>query len=137
MNELSITTPAVIFPAISLLMLAYTNRYIAISNRLRSLHQDYSKQKSSVILDQIKILKKRILLIRDMQLYGILSLFFAALTMFLVYEELTFLSTYIFSISLILLLVSLGMSAYEIILSNKALLVLLTDIEHELSPKRH
>lgn len=137
MNELSITTPAVIFPAISLLMLAYTNRYIAISNRLRSLHQDYSKQKNSVILDQIKILKKRILLIRDMQLYGILSLFFAALTMFLVYEELTFLSTYIFSISLILLLVSLGMSAYEIILSNKALLVLLTDIEHELSPKRH
>jgi hypothetical protein len=131
-NELSITTPAVLFPAISLLMLAYTNRYLAISNRIRTLHAQYSKEKSSIILQQIFLLKKRINLIRDMQLTGILSLFFAAFTMFLVFESITWLATYSFTISLVLLLGSLGMSAYEIILSNNALYVLLTDIEHEL-----
>lgn len=132
--ELAITTPAVIFPAISLLMLAYTNRYIAISNRIRTLHMQYKQEKSVIILAQIHILKRRIRLIRDMQLTGILSLFLAALTMFLIYEGFSA-ATYSFTISLLLLLISLGMSAYEIILSNKALFILLTDVEHELDPE--
>lgn len=132
MNELSITTPAVLFPAISLLMLAYTNRYIAISNRIRTLHAQYKNEKSNLILEQIKILRRRIKLIRDMQLNGLLSLFFAAFTMFLIYEDFSQLATYSFTASLVLLLVSLSMSAFEIILSNKALFLLLTDIEVEI-----
>ncbi|MFN0049790.1 MAG: DUF2721 domain-containing protein [Cytophagales bacterium] len=137
MNELTLTTPAILFPAISLLLLAYTNRYVAISNRIRTLHAQYSKEKSSIILEQIKILKLRIRLIRDMQLMGILSMLFASLTMFLIFEKINYFAGYIFGVSLVLLIVSLAFSAYEIMLSNKALLILLTDIEEEVILKEN
>jgi hypothetical protein len=137
MNELTLTTPAILFPAISLLLLAYTNRYVAISNRIRALHAQYSKEKSSIILEQIKILKLRIRLIRDMQLMGILSILFASITMFLIYQKVSYFASYIFTFSLLLLIVSLAFSAYEIMLSNKALLILLTDIEEEVILKEN
>jgi len=136
MNELTLTTPAILFPAISLLLLAYTNRYIAISNRIRALHAIYSKEKSYIILQQIKILKRRIQLIRDMQLNGILSILFAALTMFLIFLNFRTFASYSFTVSLVLLLVSLTMSAHEIMLSNKALLIMLKDIEDEVIQKK-
>lgn len=133
MNELTLTTPAILFPAISLLLLAYTNRYIAISNRIRKLHEQYAKEHSSSIWEQIKILKLRIRLIRDMQLMGILSILFASLTMFLIFENFVAFVSISFAISLVLLIVSLGFSAYEIMLSNKALLILLEEFEDEIA----
>ena len=132
MSDLALTTPAIIFPAISLLLIAYTNRYIAISNRVRTLHAEYKEDKSNIVLAQIEILKKRILLIRNMQLFCILSMLTAALTIFLIYHGFVMMEAYCFSLSLLLLLTSLSMSAYEIILSNKALFILLIDIEHVL-----
>ncbi len=132
MTELNITTPAVLFPAISLLLLAYTNRYIAISNRIRVLYDAYHKDKSEVVLAQIKILKKRIHLIKNMQLFGVLSIFSAALTMFLIYQGLPVWSTRTFFVSILSLLGSLVLSIYEIMLSNKALFLLLREIEEDL-----
>jgi hypothetical protein len=135
MNELTLTTPAILFPAISLLLLAYTNRYVAISNRIRKLHEQYGKEPTSTIWEQIKILKLRIRLIRDMQLMGILSILFASITMFLIFENFKAIVSYSFAISLLLLIVSLALSAYEIMLSNKALLILLDDFEEEIGNK--
>jgi hypothetical protein len=132
MSELTITTPAVLFPAISLLLLAYTNRYIAISNRIRLLYDMYHKEKSEIVLSQIRILKKRINLIKNMQLFGVISIFFAAFTMFLLFENLKSWPTWTFLASMISLLVSLVLSIYEIMLSNKALFILLKDIESEI-----
>lgn len=128
MQELTLTTPSLLFPTMSLLMLAYTNRYVAISNRIRILHAQYKQEKQLIIINQIKILKRRIKLIRDMQLAGISCMFFAAVTMFLIFRDLNF-ATVTFTISLILLMTSLSMSAYEIILSNKALYLQIDDIE--------
>ena len=130
MNELSLTTPALLFPSISLLLLAYTNRYVAISTRIRALHTLYKTEQTSGIIDQIKILKVRILLIRNMQLLGIASVFFAAFTMFLIYYELPDFSHLFFGLSLILMLSSLAVCGAEIYLSNRALLIQLKDIEH-------
>lgn len=131
MEQLTLTTPALIFPTMSLLLLAYTNRYVAISSRIRALHAVYEKEHSQVQLSQIQILKRRIKLIRDMQLAGISCMFFAAFTMFLIFINVSMYATATFTVSLLLLMTSLGMSAYEIILSNKALYIQIQDIESE------
>lgn len=130
MNDLALTTPALLFPTISLLLLAYTNRYIAISNRIRALHSQYTSEQSDVIIKQIKILRQRIMLIRNMQLVGIVGMFSAAFTMYLIYNGFTHLVHTVFGISLIMMLISLTLCAVEVYLSNKALLILLKDIEH-------
>jgi hypothetical protein len=41
MNQLSLTTPALLFSAISLLLLAYTNRFLAYASVVRNLHARY------------------------------------------------------------------------------------------------
>ena len=130
MDELTLTTPALLFPSISLLLLAYTNRYVALSTRIRALHTLYKTEQSSGIIDQIKILKVRILLIRNMQLLGIASVFFAAFTMFLIYYELHNFAHLFFGLSLVMMLSSLAVCGAEIYLSNKALFIQLKDIEH-------
>lgn len=129
MNELSITTPAILFPTISLLLLAYTNRYVAISNRIRMLHSQYKTDSSKLILAQIKILKSRILLIRNMQLLGIASMFFAAFAMFLIFYNISEIAHIVFGVSLILILSSLAVCGIEVYLSNKALFIQIRDIE--------
>lgn len=129
MNELSITTPAILFPTISLLLLAYTNRYVAISNRIRILHSQYKTDYSKDILVQIKILKSRILLIRNMQLLGIASMFFAAFTMFLIFYNISDLAHLAFGTSLVFVLSSLTLCGFEVYLSNKALFIQIKDIE--------
>jgi hypothetical protein len=128
MDALSLTTPALLFPTISLLLLAYTNRYMAISNRIRILHTQYKTESSPSIIEQIKILKTRILLIRNMQLMGIASTFFAAFSMFLIYYGLGSISHIMFGLSLATMLGSLAICAYEVYLSNKALFIQLRDL---------
>lgn len=130
MDDLTLNTPALLFPTISLLLLAYTNRYIAISNRIRSLHSQYQTEKSTVIIAQISILKKRIFLIRNMQLFGIATMFIAAFSMFLIYYNLEEWVHAVFGLSLISMLVSLTLCAVEVYLSNKALLIQIKDVEH-------
>lgn len=132
MQDLQLTTPALLFPTISLLLLAYTNRYIAISNRIRLLHSTYKNEVNDLILRQIKILKKRIYLIRNMQLFGIGGMFGAAMTMFLFYFGLDGLAQISFAGSLISILVSISLCSYEIYLSNKALMIQISDIEMEI-----
>ena len=73
--EISLTTPAILFPAISLLMLAYTNRFLAIASIIRTLHARYKAEgQSQLVGRQIQNLRSRLGLIRKMQSYGILSL---------------------------------------------------------------
>jgi hypothetical protein len=130
MHEVTLNTPALLFPTISLLLLAYTNRYIAISNRIRSLHTQYQTEKSAIIIDQISILKKRIFLIRNMQLLGIATMFISALSMFLIFYNLDKWVYIVFGLSLITMLLSLALCAVEVYLSNKALLIQIKDVEH-------
>ena len=127
--ELGLTTPALLFPTVSLLLLAYTNRFLAIANLIRTLHSQYKENQSPFILGQIKSLRLRVRLVRDMQALGILSLFLCVLCMFLLFWGKIVIAKYVFGISLMLLMTSLGISIYEIQISMRALKIQLSDIE--------
>lgn len=128
--EITFNTPALLFPAISLLLLAYTNRYLALANLIRKLHDEYMRgEKVEHLLQQIKILRKRINLVRQMQALGVFSFLCCVVTMFGVYKQWTTLNGYVFATSLLSLLASLIISLIEIAQSTKALELELSDME--------
>lgn len=128
--ELTITTPALLFPAISLLMLAYTNRFLAIANLIRSLHAKYKLYPDEKhIITQIRNLRMRIRLIRMMQALGVLSFLFCVMCMFTIFRGWNEASYIIFAISILCFMASLITSLVEITLSMRALEVELSDIE--------
>ncbi|MBU3853104.1 MAG: DUF2721 domain-containing protein [Candidatus Paraprevotella stercoravium] len=130
MDELNLTTPALLFSAISLIMLAYTNRFLSYAQLIRTLKEQYMKQHSEVTAAQIKNLRTRLYLTRSMQITGISSLFLCVITMFLIYIGMHLLSVYIFGTALLLLIISLGLSIWEIQISVKALDIHLKDMEN-------
>ncbi len=127
--EITLTTPALLFPAVSLLLLAFTNRFLAIATLIRQLHRNYVSDPKNVVEGQLRNLRKRLYLIRLMQLLGVLSLFLCVLSMFLLYVESELWGEIVFGISLIALLLSLFVSLREIQLSTRALDIELSDME--------
>ncbi len=128
--ELNFTTPSLLFPAISLLLLAYTNRFLAIANLIRKLHDEYiSGQKNKLLLHQIKGLRTRINLIRYMQGLGVFSFLLCVVCMYCIYIDRQKTAGIIFTISLLSLAVSLFISLVEIIKSTNALELELSDME--------
>lgn len=129
MNQLTLTTPALLFSAISLLLLAYTNRFLAYANVVRTLHARFKEDKDNLIIGQIQNLRKRLVLTRIMQLLGIGSLLLCVLCMFLVYVEYQVIAEIIFGIALLMLILSLAFSVREIQISVKALDLHLSNME--------
>ena len=128
--ELSVNIPALLFPAISLIMLAYTNRFLALSNRVRILHEKYQViEQRHLIFGQIKNLKYRIKLIQNMQTYGVATLLLSILSMFFIFIEYQAVAKFIFAVSLITFAISIFLSFIEIRLSTKALDMELSDME--------
>lgn len=128
--ELSVNIPALLFPAISLIMLAYTNRFLALSNRVRMLHEKYQLiEQRHIIFGQIKNLKYRIKLIQNMQTYGVATLLSSILCMFFIFIEYQTIAKFIFAISLITFSISIFLSLIEIRLSTKAIELELSDME--------
>ena len=131
MEELTLTTPALLFSAISLIMLAYTNRFLAYAAIIRNLHDKYQKEKDSVLIAQIKNIKHRLYLTRSMQIFGITSLLFCVLTMFLIFIQQDTIAVWIFGLALLLLILSLAFLIWEIQISVKALEHHINDIENK------
>ncbi|WP_114781756.1 DUF2721 domain-containing protein [Botryobacter ruber] len=129
--ELTLTTPGLLFPALSLLLLAYTNRFMATASLIRDLKNRYTTTHSELVLGQIKNLRVRLLLIRNMQAIGIASLFGCVLCMFVLFAGYNTVGKYVFGFSLFLLMVSLGLALREIQISVKALKLELNDMEEE------
>jgi hypothetical protein len=117
----TLTTPALLFSAISLILLAYTNRFMAYTQVVRNLHKQYLESPTTVLKGQIINLRKRLYLIKNMQLMGVSSLFLCVITMFLIFIGSTLIAAWIFGAALILLCISLGISIWEIQISVKAL----------------
>ncbi len=128
--QFTINTPALLFPAITLLMLAYTNRFLALATLIRNLNKQYKSMVADrdLIQLQIKNLLRRLTLIKQMQASGIVSFFFCVLSMLLVYFQHPFLAFSIFGLSLVLLLLSLILSLNEIYISTRALELELKDM---------
>jgi len=125
---LHIETPALLFSASSLILLAYTNRFLTIATIIRGLKKVYKEKENSMILLEIKNLNLRLTLIRYMQMAGVLSLFLSVFTMLLLFIEQPEISLYFFGLSLLSLMVSLGLSFWEISISVNALRLHLSDL---------
>jgi len=128
--QISVTTPALLFPAISLFMLAYTNRFLSLGGRVRALHDEYRKESDESVRKQIVNLRTRIHMIKWMQGYGVLSMISCSFSMVCLFQEWEMLGQALFGASLIFLIVSLVISFLEIRISLHALDILLADMEH-------
>jgi Protein of unknown function (DUF2721) len=135
--KITLATPALLFSAISLLLLAFTNRFLALANLVRSLHTQYKEKPDELLYGQIRNLKRRLILIRNMQVYGISSLLLCVLSMFFIYIEVQRIGELVFGVALILMIVSLSLSIREILISVHALNLHLSDIEDIEHKKEH
>ena len=130
--DISLTTPALLFPTVSLLMLAYTNRFLTLASIIRSLHARYKDNDDDEhLLGQIANLRYRVYLIRNMQIAGVLSLLFCVLSMFALFAGWVAGGQWSFAIALILMIVSMLISLRELMVSVGALELLLMELEDE------
>jgi hypothetical protein len=130
--ELNLTTPALLFPAISLLLLAYTNRFLVLAQLIRQLNaRENGSQIRAMVKAQISNLRNRLNLIRRMQFFGMLSFLLCTGAMFAVFLQQNVIGTSLFGLSLICLLYSLIVSLYEIHISCEAIEIELTNIENK------
>ena len=122
--ELSLTPPSLLFPTVSLLMLAYTNRFLSLATIIRNLHDCYKNEASDS-------LRYRVYLIRNMQIFGVLSLLFCTVSMFALFAGWIAGGQWSFAIALILMIVSMLISLRELQISVGALDLLLLELEAE------
>jgi len=129
--EITVTTPALLFPAVSLILLAYTNRFQAVSKRIRDLKEVYKLTHKGFHFEQIRSLRRRLIMIRNMQVLGVASLLGCVCTMFFLFIGEEIFGRWMFVVSLILMIISLILSLKELTLSIQALNLELTDLEKE------
>lgn len=127
--DFSLTTPALLFPTVSLLLLAYTNRFLTLATIIRNLYDRYHQSEDRNLLAQIDNLRYRIYLIRNMQIFGVLSLLLCVISMFALFAGWYTGGAWSFGIALIFMIISLGISLRELQISVGALDLLLTDLE--------
>lgn len=129
--NITVTTPALLFPAISLFMLAFTNRFLSLGARIRNLHDTYRQDRDDSVRKQIRNLRKRVHMIRNMQGLGVLSMCACVLSMICLFEDMILAGQVLFALSLLFLLSSLFISFLEIKISVHALDILLEDLEKD------
>jgi hypothetical protein len=134
-TRITLATPALLFSAISLLMLAFTNRFLALANLVRGLHAVYKEKPDEVLYGQIRNLRLRISLIRWMQILGVSSLLLCVFSMTLIYFGSIGAAEVVFGLGLVLMIASLALSIWEVQISVRALNLHLHDIEDE--DRRH
>ena len=125
---LDLTTPSLLFSAISLILLAYTNRFLSYASVVRALKEKHQQTHDPKDIAQIANLRKRLYLTRSMQILGILSLLLCVIAMFFIYVSWQIFAAWIFGIALLLLAASLCLCIWEINISVKALEIHLEDI---------
>ena len=126
--EIEISTPALLFPAVSLLLLAYTNRFLAVAQLIRLLHRQSQERDNCEEYQQIENLRHRLELTRWMQFFGVLSILLCTLSMFELFIGFFGLGKQIFGLSLIAMCISLFISLWEVFISTKALNLELSDM---------
>jgi len=129
--DITITTPALLFPAISVLFLAYTNRFLAIASRIREQHNLFNKTKSPVAKKQIESLRQRIRFIIAMQLLAVIGIIGCILSMGLIFYGMQTYGNAAFGVSMIFIVLSLLASISELLISTSALNIELEDMEAE------
>ena len=134
--ELSISTPALLFSTVSLLMIAFTNRFMSMASLIRDLHVKFQKNPEDAIFKQIENLRLRMKLIQSMQIIAIISLLLSVICMFLLFMKEEIIARWFFGIGLIGMSLALSLSAWEITISTKALEVELSDMEDIIAKRK-
>lgn len=119
--EITITTPSLLFPAISLLLLAYTNRFLTLTAVIRQLGRAEDENSKDIIRRQIHNLRKRLNIIRAMQLFGVFSFLLCTLAMLSLFESWFGVGKFLFGLSLVSLTLSLVFSMWEVQISTDAI----------------
>lgn len=131
MVELTLITPTFLFSAISLILLAFTNRFLSYAQLVRILKDKYMEDHSAITHAQIMNLRKRLHLTKNMQVFGVASLLMCVVTMFLIYIGLQSFAGYVFGIAILFLIISLSLSVWEMQISSKSLEIYLSDMEND------
>lgn len=132
MEDFTLTTPSLLFPTVSLLLLAYTNRFLTLATIIRSLNDRFHESKDKNLLAQIDNLRYRVYLIRNMQIFGVSSLLLCVVSMFALFAGWQSGGVWSFGVALLLMMISLAISLRELMISVGALDLLLTNLEsHE------
>ena len=126
---LEVSTPALLFPAISLLFLSYTNRFLHLAALIRRLHTDWLARGDALLRAQITNLRRRLTLIRAMQLFGAVSLFLCVVSMLGVVSGHQLVAMGSFAFALGLMAMSLACLVYEVWISGGALRILLNAVD--------
>jgi len=134
--ELGIGTPALLFSTVSLLMIAFTNRFMSMASLIRGLHEKFQQNPAESILKQIQNLRLRMSLIQYMQIIAIVSLILSVICMFLLFMNEQLIARWFFGLGLLGMSIALGLSASEITISTKALEVELSDMEDVLGKSK-
>jgi len=134
--ELSIGTPALLFSTVSLLMIAFTNRFMSMASLIRGLHEKFQKNPDEAIVMQIDNLRLRMKLIQRMQIIAIVSLILSVICMFLLFMNEQLVARWFFGVGLLGMSIALALSAWEITISTKALEVELSDMEDIINKRK-
>jgi hypothetical protein len=127
--EFTFATPALLFPAVSLLFISYTNRFVSYADLVRRLHERWRTEGDTVVARQISNLRRRIVMIRNMQIAGAFSLLFCVVCMIVLFFGMTVVAETLFAAALFLMLVSLALLVVEVSISVRALELQLGDLE--------
>jgi hypothetical protein len=127
--KMNLTTPALLFPAISLLLAAFTNRFLSTAQVIRQLHAKYQSGEKEVVVRQIANLRKRIILIKRMQTMAVGGFILCAVSMLLVFIKAGVVAEIVFACALLSLVMALLVSLYEIVISTEAIEIELEDME--------
>jgi hypothetical protein len=127
--QIELNTPALLFPAISFLLLPYTNRYLALANLIRNLLRENNEQPDAGLVEQILVLRRRIRLIRLMQSFAVAAMLCSMLCMLAIFQDWSGLGHTLFFLALVMMVLSLAISLWEIQLSTQALNVQLRTLE--------
>lgn len=138
MQPLSLTTPSLLFSAISLILLAYTNRFLSYAQLVRTLQQQHQERPGHTSMRQIKNLYRRLRLIRAMQILGVCSLLFCVAAMFFIYILWQVVGEVLFGLGMLALALSLVICLREVLISIEALELNLQAIgsEEDVSEKK-
>ncbi|MCK2097432.1 DUF2721 domain-containing protein [Thauera aromatica] len=132
---MNLTTPALLFPAISLLLLAYTNRFLTLAQVIRQLNASTDRV-AALVQRQLPGLKRRIALTQYMQGFGVFSFLLCALSMFALFLDAELPGKWLFGASILSLTLSLVLSLIEVLISTEALSLVVKDLEDAARPGR-
>ena len=134
MSNFTTLYPALLFPAIPLMMISFGNRYTSLASLIRKIHDlivlnKHSKKTAGHYLDQITILTKRLKLVRAIQTLSGLSFLSNLFSIFASYLEEYQLALNSFGLGVLIFAIAILMFIYEIQLSTRALSKHLEDLK--------